>query len=392
MVGELVRLLSPRLSLTLIPRRFKSQRRSLGKPPGVAKTLSQRLQELKLQSEQLSYETDIGFQAAKKTRRDATAHIAVLKKNHSDPQLEKLSRDAELVLPLDEVEEEWAQTVGPSQIKVVAEYFGIYKHLFRDGFFLPVLPLKISFDNGDVSHPVYRGNNLKPHLTMKKPEVQFVSDSPDSYWTLIMSTPDGQPTEQPSETLHWMVTNIKGSSVESGNEVMKYLQPLPFKGTGFYRYIFVLYKQEGPLDFKISDCDRKFSTFDWYKEHEKAVTPAGLSFFQADWDSSVMTYNKEVVKGSDPTYSYDFPPHFHPPQKWFPIKQPFNLYMDRYRDQKEIAKEYVAASLRGVDPFSPPSPGLEFPNAVPFKKGTPSWLKTKMRKDRLKKAYAADFP
>lgn len=32
---------------------------------------------------------------------------------------------------------------------------------------------------------------------------------------------------------------------------------------------------------------RTFSTFDFYKKHANAMTPAGLAFFQCQWDSSV---------------------------------------------------------------------------------------------------------
>lgn len=32
---------------------------------------------------------------------------------------------------------------------------------------------------------------------------------------------------------------------------------------------------------------RTFSTFDFYRKHEDAMTPAGLAFFQCQWDSSV---------------------------------------------------------------------------------------------------------
>lgn len=32
---------------------------------------------------------------------------------------------------------------------------------------------------------------------------------------------------------------------------------------------------------------RTFSTFDFYRKHEDAMTPAGLVFFQCQWDSSV---------------------------------------------------------------------------------------------------------
>lgn len=66
-------------------------------------------------------------------------------------------------------------------------------------------------------------------------------------------------------------------------------------------------------------------------------------------------------------------------------------YMDRYRDEKEIAKEYLIRKLKQRSPFSPPPEPLPFPNAIPFKKNTPSWLKTELKKRRLVQARAIDY-
>lgn len=34
-------------------------------------------------------------------------------------------------------------------------------------------------------------------------------------------------------------------------------------------------------------AQRTFHTFDFYKKHQEAMTPAGLAFFQCRWDDSV---------------------------------------------------------------------------------------------------------
>lgn len=33
-----------------------------------------------------------------------------------------------------------------------------------------------------------------------------------------------------------------------GDQIVPYLQPIPAKGTGYHRHVFVLYKQTGKLD------------------------------------------------------------------------------------------------------------------------------------------------
>ena len=89
------------------------------------------------------------------------------------------------------------------------------------------------------------GNIIKPKEATKVPHVEFSSSEhdPDSLWTLVLTNPDGHFTDESSEYLHWMVGNIKGSDIASGQTVCDYLQPFPPKGTGYHRYIFVLYKQ-----------------------------------------------------------------------------------------------------------------------------------------------------
>lgn len=82
-------------------------------------------------------------------------------------------------------------------------------------------------------------------------------------------------------------------------------------------------------------------------------------------------------------YEYDFDPPYIRPQEWFPRRKPFNLYMDKYRDPKQIKKEYLLRKLKDEDPFKMPPPPLKFPNAQPLPKNMPSWLKLHERKIRL---------
>lgn len=44
--------------------------------------------------------------------------------------------------------------------------------------------------------------------------------------------------------------NIPGKAVQAGQELCHYLPPFPARGTGFHRYIYVLFKQDAPIDFK----------------------------------------------------------------------------------------------------------------------------------------------
>lgn len=66
---------------------------------------------------------------------------------------------------IEDVHTEWRKTNGPSQLKEISDYFGVYYDLFEDGYFLPVLPLNIEYPqktDTDTVSPVYHGNLLKP--------------------------------------------------------------------------------------------------------------------------------------------------------------------------------------------------------------------------------------
>lgn len=89
-----------------------------------------------------------------------------------------------------------------------------------------------------------------------------------------------------------------------GETIVPYFRAFPPKGTGYHRHVFVLYKQDKALDlqqFQVKDTDslekRTFSTVDFYRQHQDHLTPAGLAFFQADYDTSVQKVFHETLGG-----------------------------------------------------------------------------------------------
>lgn len=77
--------------------------------------------------------------------------------------------------------------------------------------------------------------------------------------------------------------------------------------------------------FRIDLKNRTFSTFEFYRSKEDIITPAGLAFYQTDWDNSLTKFYHEKLSMPEPIYEYDFPLPYIKPQKWFPINEPFNL-------------------------------------------------------------------
>lgn len=84
---------------------------------------------------------------------------------------------------------------------------------------------------------------------------------------------------------------------------------------------------------------RTFKTYDFYRKLQDNITPAGLAFFQSDHDSNLTEFYHNVLEMKEPIFEYDFPQSYHPPERYFPLRQAFNLYLDRYRDPKQVIQQ-----------------------------------------------------
>lgn len=179
------------------------------------------------------------------------ARMQLIKKIKSDQNLEQLTRSHKLLVDLDEVKKDWLKTLGPFHKKQIAEHYGIFEHLYGEGYFIPYLNLEVFYDiNDEETLPVYSGNVIKPSEAKAAPRVNYES-SGNELWTLVLSSLDGHLTEGDKEYVHWLVANIPANQIEKGDTVIEYLQPFPPKGTGYHRYVFVLYKQDGRINYNI---------------------------------------------------------------------------------------------------------------------------------------------
>ena len=98
---------------------------------------------------------------------------------------------------------------------------------------------------------------------------------------------------------HWLVTNIPGNSVSSGDVMSEYVGAGPPNGTGLHRYVFLLFKQQGKQDFpglnKITNHSSngrpKWKVREFVNKYNLGSPIAG-NFFQAEYDS----YCEELYK------------------------------------------------------------------------------------------------
>ncbi|XP_065503931.1 large ribosomal subunit protein mL38 isoform X1 [Caloenas nicobarica] len=274
--------------------------------------------------------------------KEIKARKKILRENRQNAEMERAARLRTALIPLDEVRAEWEKSSGPFHKQRVAEHCGVFRDLFRGATFTPWVTLRVEYSQEDEHVvPVYYGNMVTPSEASSPPAVSYEADK-DSLWTVLFTNPDGHLRDAHSEYLHWLVTNIPGNDIQSGKEICHYLPPFPAMGTGYHRFIFLLFKQDHPIDFsedvRPMPCHslkmRTFSTFDFYRKHEDAMTPAGLAFFQCQWDSSVTWVFHQLLNMREPVFEFVRPPVYHPPQVKFPRHQPLR-YLDRYRDTEE---------------------------------------------------------
>uniref|UniRef100_A0A1B6LT33 Large ribosomal subunit protein mL38 n=1 Tax=Graphocephala atropunctata TaxID=36148 RepID=A0A1B6LT33_9HEMI len=402
-----LKVFTPRITNVRTLQKIKSVKGLYGKPPYEAKSLEQKVEEANYKDPKIYYKVDISLPQVIQNRTDTLQQrVALSKKLKGDAELEKKARENKLTVCLDEVTKDWSLESASQHTKAAAEYYAVFQDLFGDAFFYPRVNLDVAFKSEQSFIPVYRGNLLKPNQALTAPVIGYDSD-PNSLWTLVVSNPDGHLEEENVECLHWFIGNIPGSDVNEGEVLADYIQPFPPRGTGFQRFVFILYKQTEKINYSAlklppNEVDlkkRTFRTHDFYQKHQEQLTPAGLAFCQVDWDLSVSHFFHTVLDMEEPVYEYDFDPPYHPSQKMFPVRQPFNLYMDRYRDPKQIAKEYLLKKLKNRHPFEDPKAPLKYPNAVPVHHDLdeklygkiPSWLRREKLKERLGHGRINDY-
>lgn len=139
------------------------------------------------------------------------------------------------------------------------------------------------------------GNELTPTQVQNIPISVSWPHEPGALYTLCLTDPDAPSRQNPKyrEWHHWLVVNIQENNVSSGKTLSEYVGSGPPKGTGLHRYVFLAFKQPGPLS-----PDEKFRTNrsgegrGCFKIREFAKkynlgNPVAGNFYQAEWDDYV---------------------------------------------------------------------------------------------------------
>jgi phosphatidylethanolamine-binding protein (PEBP) family uncharacterized protein len=165
----------------------------------------------------------------------------------------------------------------------------------------PSASIKVKWPSGAVAE---QGNKLTPTQVKDQPKFEFQA-KPDKLYTLAMVDPDAPSREEHTlrEILHFMVANIPGDDVSKGDTFAEYIGSGAPQGTGFHRYIFLLFEQQGKLNsdlMKIRKTSRvgrtKFSIRNFAKEHNLG-NPVAANFFQAEYDDYVPKLRAQLSSG-----------------------------------------------------------------------------------------------
>lgn len=152
--------------------------------------------------------------------------------------------------------------------------------------------LEVRFPNGA---DVKLGNELTPTQVKDTPIHLKWPAEDDVLYTLVKVDPDAPSRQNPKyrEWHHWLVTNIPGNDVGKGVSLSEYVGAGPPKGTGLHRYVFLVYKQPGPLSTdekrmtnRSGEGRGSLKIRDFAKKYNLGNPIAG-NFYQAQWDDYV---------------------------------------------------------------------------------------------------------
>jgi len=252
------------------------------------------------------------------TRKNWRRRVAEVSDARQNPTLEKLARNRQLMISVDDVEQDWQEEYGFDDINNLSRFYGINRDLFNNKDVNIETWLGISFGNTNI----HRGNIVSPTELLFPPTILNYQGIEDHFTTLVLSNLDGHPLDSSKEILHWVVANIPDDDVSQGDTIVEYLPPTPWKGTGFHRFVFTLYKHESTFNYSnivdtntlgsrtLSSCDIS-STLD--------MTPVGLAWCQSEWDSSVANTCSYLVDISGEPI-FDFEDYIEPKEEFKQLK------------------------------------------------------------------------
>ncbi|KAG4069996.1 hypothetical protein HA402_013656 [Bradysia odoriphaga] len=182
---------------------------------------------------------------------------------------------------------------------------GLVNDKFRDEEIVPdvldaltveLQKLNVTYHSSGVS--VDLGNVLTPSQVTDQPEVTWEAQ-PDTFYTILMTDPDAPSRQAPTlrEYRHWLLMNVNGTDLSSGDIIFPYRGSGPPEGTSLHRYVFLVFRQaNGSLHYEINDETMEPASTNTRKLiSEFNLTLVGGNFFQAEYEGSAGTATINIL-------------------------------------------------------------------------------------------------
>ncbi|XP_077377193.1 phosphatidylethanolamine-binding protein 1 [Festucalex cinctus] len=157
----------------------------------------------------------------------------------------------------------------------------------------PGLPLIVKYGSVEIDK---LGKVLTPTQVQNRPTcIEWEGCDPSKLYTLALTDPDAPSRKKPTfrEWHHFLVVNMKGNDVSSGDVLSDYVGSGPPEGTGLHRYVWLVYGQPGALSCserilgnRSGDGRGKFRVGDFRRKYGLGV-PVAATCYQAEWDDYV---------------------------------------------------------------------------------------------------------
>ncbi|XP_043833608.1 phosphatidylethanolamine-binding protein 1 [Dromiciops gliroides] len=161
----------------------------------------------------------------------------------------------------------------------------------------PQHPLSVKYADSEI---LELGQVLTPTQVKSRPvSIAWPNCDSSKLYTLVLTDPDAPSRKDPifcvplREWHHFLVVNMKGSDISSGQVLSDYVGSGPPKGTGLHRYVWLVYEQNGPLkcDERVlsnrsGDHRGKFKVAAFRAKYKLGAPVAGTCY-QAEWDDYV---------------------------------------------------------------------------------------------------------
>lgn len=142
------------------------------------------------------------------------------------------------------------------------------------------------------------GNEVTPMQTKHKPIIEYNADK-HSHYTIMITDPDSpsRANRTIQSWISWLVINIPGNDIQSGEEVAMYTGTGPGLGIGLHRYVMLLFKQKGAVKLEevyTTPAERiLFSVERFAKKYDLGAAIAG-NFILSQYDESVPELHKKI--------------------------------------------------------------------------------------------------